>query len=537
MKSRNCGSLSWRWGERRIQGIEGSRFQGENCIKAWGNGCWLQVQEKYPDSRPRTLNQFNKQLLKKRAQDKGLHVMPKGIVVAGLSGGSGKSVVAVGLVAAYTGQGRRVVPFKKGPDYIDAGWLQLAAGNPCFNLDPYLMTQETIRHSFAQHANGAQLAILEGNRGLFDGVNIDGAYSTAELSVELGLPVLLVVDCTKATRTIAALVLGAQKLDSRVMLRGVVLNRLGTARHESIVRQSVEHYTGLPVVGALPRFKNDMFPQRHLGITPYQEHDAADQTTRILGDLALEYLDLPKIEALMADVQMFVASEKPLARHKKATEVRIGILKDAAFQFYYPENLEALENEGAELVEINAMTAERLPELDGLYIGGGFPETSARRLADNSGFRLSVKEAAESGLPIYAECGGLIYLGESIQLEGEEYALAGVFPVRFGLHKKPQAHGYTELTVGGRNPFYREKEKIKGHEFRYSTVLSWQGNPSDLIFDMQRGVGFMNGRDGLVYKNVLALYTHIHALATPQWAQNLVSRAKEFKQERRAAGN
>jgi len=458
--------------------------------------------------------------------------MAKGIVVAGLSGGSGKSVVAVGLVAAYAGQGRRVVPFKKGPDYIDAGWLQLAAGQPCYNLDPYLMDHETISNSFAEHSRNAELAIIEGNRGLFDGVNMEGAYSTAELSVHLKLPVLLVVDCTKATRTIAALVLGCTRLDPRVMIKGVVLNRLGTARHETIVRQAVEHYTGIPVVGALPRSKTDIFPQRHLGVIPHQEHDTSDQATFMLADMANEYLDLPKIESLMVDIQLHAASARSTVKDITVGNVRIGILKDAAFQFYYPENLEALENEGAELLEINAMSAAKLPELDGLYIGGGFPETGARRLADNSAFRQSVKHAAQSGLPIYAECGGLIYLGESIQLEGEVYPLAGVLPVRFGLHKKPQAHGYTQLTARAKNPFFSVGENFKGHEFRYSTVLAWQGNPSDLIFDMQRGVGFMDGRDGLVYKNVLALYTHIHALSTPQWAGRLVALAFAFKTQR-----
>jgi cobyrinic acid a,c-diamide synthase len=461
--------------------------------------------------------------------------MTKGIVVAGLSGGAGKSVVAVGLVAAYTRQGHIVVPFKKGPDYIDAGWLQLAAGKPCYNLDPYLMDPEIIRHSFAQHSTGAEVLIIEGNRGLFDGVNIEGSYSTAELSVDLKLPVLLVVDCTKATRTVAALVLGCQKLDPRVMIKGVVLNRLGTARHESIVRQSVEHYTDIPVVGAIPRSKNDFFPQRYLGVTPYQEHGGAEQATNMLADMANEYLDLRNIKSLMTDIQTSGAIEKSVVKENNIPKVRIGILKDAAFQFYYPENLEALKNEGAELVEINAMTAESLPALDGLYIGGGFPETSARRLADNTPFRKSVKRAAESGLPIYAECGGLIYLGESILLDGEEFPLAGVFPVRFGLHRKPQAHGYTELAVSGSNPFYQQGEMIKGHEFRYSTVLSWQGNSADLALAMNRGVGFKEGRDGLVYNNVFALYTHIHALSTPRWAGILVARALEFKKGRGSA--
>jgi cobyrinic acid a,c-diamide synthase len=457
--------------------------------------------------------------------------MTKGIIVAGLGGGSGKSVVAVGLVAAYARQGRKIVPFKKGPDYIDAGWMQLAAGQPCYNLDPYLMDPDIIKRSFAYHSDNADIAIIEGNRGLFDGVNVEGGYSTAELAVLLDMPVLLVVDCTKTTRTVAALVLGCQKLDPRVTISGVVLNRLGTKRHESIVRQSVEHYTGIPVVGAVRRSKTDFFPQRHLGVTPFQEHEGADQVTGQLADMAEDYLDLSAINNLMAEISGPETGKTDTSSESRA-KVRIGVLKDAAFQFYYPENLESLIDEGAELVEINAMTAEKLPELDGLYIGGGFPETSARRLSENSSFRQSVKLAAESGLPIYAECGGLIYLGESIQLDGKEYPLAGVFPIRFGLHRKPQAHGYTELTVSGENPFYKVGEKIKGHEFRYSEILSWQGTKVDLALDMQRGVGFMDNRDGLVYKNVLALYTHIHSLSTPQWSGNLVARALEFKARR-----
>jgi len=461
--------------------------------------------------------------------------MPKGIVVAGLSGGSGKSVVAVGLAAAYARQGRSVVPFKKGPDYIDAGWLQLAAGKPCYNLDPYLMDPKIIKDSFAQHAQGAEIAVVEGNRGLFDGVNVEGEYSTAELAVDLKLPILLVVDCTKTTRTVAAMVLGCQKFDSRVMIKGVVLNRLGTARHETIVRRSVEENTGIPVVGAMHRSRIDIFPQRHLGVTPYQEHEGAGQATALLVEMAEKYLDLQEIKNIMAEIVLPNPPEVFITKDGRVPKVRIGILKDAAFQFYYPENLEALEHEGAELVEINAMTAKSLPEIDGLYIGGGFPETSAKRLADNTTFRLSVKHAAEAGMPIYAECGGLIYLGESILLDGEEYPLSGVFPVKFGLHRKPQAHGYTELSVSNNNPFYKAGDRIKGHEFRYSTVLSWQGSSAELAFTMERGVGFVDGRDGLVFNNVLGLYTHIHALATPGWAQSLVARVMACKKQREKA--
>lgn len=456
----------------------------------------------------------------------------KGIIIAGLAGGSGKSVVSVGLTAALARAGRRVVPFKKGPDYIDAGWLKLAAGHPCYNLDPYLMDEEVIRRSFTTHCAGAELAVVEGNRGLYDGVNAEGGFSTAELALILNMPVLLVVNCTKTTRTVAAMVLGCQRLDERVDIRGVVLNHIGTDRHRLIVTQAVEGCTGLPVLGAVPRMKRDIFPMRHLGVTPHQEYEGSEAALDLLAATMREHLELARIEAIMATIDPPAPAEMKAADDLPGSggRLQIGILMDAAFQFYYPENLEALERLGAELIMINALTAAQLPELDGLYIGGGFPETSAAELAANETFRHSVRQAAGYGLPIYAECGGLIYLGESIVLAGREYPLAGVFPVRFGMSKKPQAHGYSVCRVEGANPFYRPGIEIRGHEFRYSTILEWQGQPERLVLRMERGQGFLAGRDGLVKNNVLALYTHVHANGTAQWAPGFMERCRLWKE-------
>ncbi len=453
--------------------------------------------------------------------------MTKGIVVAGLAGGSGKSVVSVGLTAALAASGRTVVPFKKGPDYIDAGWMKLAAGRKCYNLDPFLMTEEVIKRSFLEHSSAADFVVLEGNRGLYDGVNADGGYSTAELALALDLPVLLVVNCSKTTRTVAAMVLGCMKLDERVKICGVVLNQIATKRHQAVVTEAVERYTGLPVLGAVPRMKRDIFPMRHLGVTPHQEYEGSDAAMALLAETAAASLDLNRIEECMARVDDWVPDEVEKEAEQK---LRIGVLMDAAFQFYYSENLEALEAAGAELVNINALEEEELPVLDGLYIGGGFPETSAGKLAANVSFRESVKTAAEAGLPIYAECGGLIYLGNSIEIEGEEFSLTGVFPIRFGMSKKPQAHGYSIFEADGANPFYEKGTEVKGHEFRYSIVLEWPGDSSELALQMKRGVGFMDGRDGLCYRNVLALYTHVHALGTPEWAEGFMNRCHALKQ-------
>lgn len=440
-------------------------------------------------------------------------------------------MIAVGLTAALAAQEISIAPFKKGPDYIDAGWLQLAAGRPCHNLDPYLMDAQTIRDSFGQHASGHDLALVEGNRGLFDGVNAAGAYSTAELAAILNLPVILVVDCTKTTRTVAALLLGCQQMGKEISIRGVVLNRIGSSRHERIIRQAVEQYTDVTVLGAMPRLRHDIFPQRHIGITPCPEFDGAETAVKSLAQMVAGHTDLPSVMALAATV-----SPPPTAdiysqwQNPTAERLTIGVIKDAAFQFYYPENLRALELCGADLVEINALSAQELPIIDGLYIGGGFPENSVQALSANSRFRHSLKHRIEQGLPVYAECGGLLYLGRAMEVAGVSYPLADVFPVSFRMEKRPQAHGYTNLTATANNPVYPPGTQIKGHEFRYSRVLDWQGSRQDLAFTMQRGNGFAADGDGLVYKNTLALYTHIHALATPDWAKHFVELIRKNRQ-------
>ncbi|XCN73875.1 MAG: cobyrinate a,c-diamide synthase [Candidatus Electrothrix aestuarii] len=450
------------------------------------------------------------------------------LVIAGLSGGSGKSVASVALTAALQRRGYAVVPFKKGPDYIDAGWMSTAAGRPCYNLDPYLMTDAALTDSFQQHAAAADFALIEGNRGLYDGVTADGGFSTAELAVLLDLPVLLVMNCSKTTRTVAAMVLGCRELDRRVRIAGVILNQIATPRHERIITEAVEKDTGIPVVGIIPRMQTDIFPMRHLGVTPHQEYGAAasDAAVDRLTALAEEHFDLERITGLMEQRRFSSPAPVSTGPAPGAKRVRVGVLRDAAFQFYYQENLDALQEGGAELVMINALSAEALPDdLDALYIGGGFPETSARQLADNVSFRDSVRQAAEQGLPIYAECGGLIFLGRSIILEGEEFPLAGVFPVTFSMSTKPQAHGYSTFIVEQENAFYPVGTQVKGHEFRYSVVESWDGAPEELALRMERGTGFQEKCDGLVKKNVLALYTHVIAPGTPEWVAGLLRAA------------
>jgi cobyrinic acid a,c-diamide synthase len=444
------------------------------------------------------------------------------IMIAALRGGSGKTILSIGLIAAWKKCNKSIAPFKKGPDYIDTGWLALAAGRPCYNLDTFLLETPDILKSFLAHTRKDDIAVIEGNRGLYDGIDLAGSTSTAELAKLLQAPVLLCVDCTKITRTMAAVISGLIQFDPDVLIKGVVLNRVAGSRHERILRDNIEHYCGIPVLGAMPKLRNQIFPERHMGLVPTPEHDWAAESIDAAAQIAGEHRTEDR-DQKTEDTRQIIGAE--------ADRPQIGIIKDSAFQFYYPENIDALEAAGAETVFISPLTSRTLPELDALYIGGGFPETHAKALVENESFRKELKALAEDNLPIYAECGGLMYLGEELVLEGKSYPMVGVLPVSFDFYPRPQGHGYTIVTVENENPFYEIGTEIRGHEFHYSRVLHWTGDDTDLIFRMQRGVGITKDKDGICYKNVLATYTHIHSLGTPQWAEALVNNAIAYKKK------
>lgn len=453
------------------------------------------------------------------------------LIVAGLKGGSGKTTVSLGLISAWRKRGLSIVPFKKGPDYIDAGWLSSAADRPCYNLDPFLITKEKILYSFHEHFGNADCAVIEGNRGLYDGMDAAGTYSTAELAKMLKAPVLLVLDCTKVTRTAAAIILGMQKFDKKVDIKGVVLNQIAGSRHEKIIRETIENYCKIPVLGAIPKLKKDFLSERHMGLTPFQEHPEVEAALSLTGDIAREYLDLDSILQIGHGAVPLKTGHRDLTPTPDPI-VRIGIIRDSAFQFYYPENFEELEKRGAELVEISAIKEKKLPEIDALYIGGGFPETNAISLARNTAFKRALRKAVEEGLPVYAECGGLMYLGEALLLGNKTYPMAGIFPVKFCLEKKPQAHGYTLVEITGENPFYPKGTLLRGHEFHYSRVIDRETKLGvHFSFQMKRGQGITDKMDGLCYKNVLATYTHLHALGSPEWADGLVKQAYFYKKK------
>ena len=440
-----------------------------------------------------------------------------------------------------------MVPFKKGPDYIDAGWLASAAEHPCYNLDPYLVGRDRVLSSFIAHAEGSDAAIIEGNRGIFDGMDEEGSYSTAEVAKILKAPVILIVDCTKATRTVAALVLGAEKFDRELILSGVVLNQIAGSRHESVIRKSIERYCGVPVLGAIPRLDAGAFPERHMGLLPYQEHPDTAKAISFVEEVAERYLDLDQILKIARGVEPLGIRQEARgkgqeeqfpAAHRPSPQIKIGVIRDSAFQFYYPDNFEELRRNGADIIEVSALAERQLPDIDALYIGGGFPETHAIALAENMQFRDSLRNAVMEGLPVYAECGGLMYLGEGLLLEKRTYPMAGVFPLVFSLEGKPQAHGYSVAEVVEKNPFYPEGTILRGHEFHYSKPVNATGDMEGFsyAFRMKRGQGIYEKKDGICFKNVLATYTHLHALGAQEWVDGLLRLGGEFRDRKTSSG-
>jgi cobyrinic acid a,c-diamide synthase len=446
------------------------------------------------------------------------------VVIAGLSGGGGKTLVAAGIAAAWRRKGCAVAPFKKGPDYIDAAWLSRAGSMPCRNLDLFLMSGEVVVSAFAGAAMRADISVIEGNRGLFDGVDARGSYSTAELAKLLDAPVVLVVDGTKSTRTAAALVLGCQLLDPLVPIRGVILNRTGGTRHQAVLREAIEDVCQVPVLGSLPKLDGHPFPERHLGLVPPDEHGSLDEAVAQAARIAEEHLDLERLwHVARLAPPLDVPAPMAVVEGGEAPEgARIGVFRDAAFQFYYPDNLDALKRAGAELVSISPLRDHELPEVDALYLGGGFPETLAGELEANATFRASLRRAVEHDLPVYAECGGAVYLGDELVYQGRRYEMAGALPAAFAFAERPRGHGYAVLEACEGNPFYEAGTTVRGHEFHHTYLRRLTREPVGFAFRVTRGYGFGGGKDGLRHRGVLACYTHVHALGTPEWAPSLV---------------
>lgn len=442
---------------------------------------------------------------------------------------SGKTTVSIGLCAALRAAGATVQAFKKGPDYIDPHWLAKATGRDCFNLDFYTMSHAEILATYGRHSATASISLIEGNKGLYDGLDLDGSNSNAALAKLLKAPVVLVLDARGMTRGIAPLILGYQAFDAEINIRGVILNQLGGSRHEAKLRKVIEHYTDVSVVGAIhkdPRFDID---ERHLGLVPSHEDPASASKIALLRAAVSEQVDLQMLQHIASSAPPLPATTSTVVSTAAQADLRIGVARNAAFGFYYPDDLLALEHAGAELIEIDPIRDAALPELDGLIIGGGFPETHMPELAANTSMRESIHQAIEAGLPVYAECGGLMYLARSIEWQGERHAMVGSIAGDITMETRPQGRGYVQLSENRGSLWPKPAEtQISAHEFHYSRFKNLDKD-ARFAYSVKRGTGIDGQHDGYIYKNLLACYSHQRSTAGNPWTQRFVEFVRQHK--------
>ncbi|HYP66758.1 MAG TPA: cobyrinate a,c-diamide synthase [Thiobacillaceae bacterium] len=435
---------------------------------------------------------------------------------------SGKTTLAIGLCAALRGRGLVVQSFKKGPDYIDPMWLSRASGRACRNLDFYLMGHGEIRDSFELRASDADVALIEGNKGLYDGLHLDGSNSNAALAKLLDIPVILVIDTRGTIRGVAPLLLGYQAFDKEIRIAGVILNQVGGARHESKLRAVVEEYTDIPVLGAVQHDPAMNIEERHLGLMPSNESGEAEAQINAIARKVSKQVDLDRLLACTRSpkARAMLAPAQPAG----PVRFRIGLAQDRAFGFYYADDLDALKAGGAEIVPIDTLQDAHLPDqLDGMVIGGGFPEMFMSELEANSQLRQDIHQAIDTGLPVYAECGGLMYLARSMQWKDRAYQMVGAIPGDVHMHDKPMGRGYVRLKETGRGPWLESPvDDIAAHEFHYSSL---DNLPADLTYayEVKRGQGVDGQHDGIVHKNLLASYTHLRSTRNFSWVQRFLS--------------
>ena len=446
------------------------------------------------------------------------------IVIAATQSGGGKTTLVTGLLAALRTRGLTVQSFKVGPDYIDLGYHRLASGRTGHNLDTWLVPEARLAEIFARECAGADIAVIEGVMGLYDGGR-RGISSTAAIAKALDAPVLLVIDAKSVGASAAATALGFRIYDARLNLAGVLLNRLGSETHEEMVREAMAGID-MPVYGVLRRDAALALPERHLGLTPVEENAAAE-TVRSIGERVEVGLDLDSILKLARSVAPLVLPQS--AQQNARSSVRIGIARDEAFSFYYAASLAELEAYGAEIIAFSPLHDEALPEVDGVLIGGGFPEMFAAQLAENASMRASLCRAAEEGMPIYAECGGYMYLMQSlVDFDGVEHAMAGIFPAHARMTEKLQMVGYVEAEQAVDTVLGSAGLLLHGHEFHFSV------EEAERAVDLVRPFTFTKLRNGAryaagcVYKNVLGSYLHLHFAGCQTAAENFVEACRRW---------
>ncbi|MBK1732321.1 cobyrinate a,c-diamide synthase [Thiococcus pfennigii] len=444
------------------------------------------------------------------------------LYIAATQKSSGKTTLSIGLARELRRRGLAPRPFKKGPDYIDPLWLAQASGQTCFNLDFHTMARAEIHTLFARQL-GADLGLIEGNVGLFDDVDIAGSTSNAELAKLLGAPVVLVVDCHGMARGIAPLLLGYQAFDRDLRIAGVILNKVGSARHAGTLRRAVEHFTDLPVLGLVRRAEEIQIAERHLGLIPVNEAGQAEAQIEAIRAFVADQVDVEAILAVAATAAPPAAVPAPAPADRTHAGLRIGIARDEVFGFYYPDDLLAFAEAGAELVDFSPLHDADLPPVDALFIGGGFPECRMADLEANRVLRAAVADFAAAGRPVYAECGGLMYLCRGLHWGERRAAMCGVLAADVAMHARPRGHGYVRLRETEAFPWSATVgREVRAHEFHHSALVApapdWR-----YAYAVERGTGLDGRHDGIVQQRVLACYSHLRGVGGSDWPRRFLA--------------
>ena len=443
-----------------------------------------------------------------------MNTVPR-IVIAGTHSGCGKTTIASGIMAALTQRGLKVQPFKVGPDFIDPSHHTRICGRISRNLDPFMMGEEGCVDTFIRATEGADIAVIEGVMGMYDGVDGSDIASTAHVARILKAPVILVVDAKGMSRSVHALIDGYRRYDPTVFFSGVILNRIGSPRHRSMIEPSLT----LPSFGYIPRKEELAVESRHLGLK--MAHESASMGE--FGKIIEENCNLDALLSAAHQVPPLKDSIKPID-NKKQAHTKIGVALDEAFCFYYQDNLDNLKRLGAELVFFSPLS-DSLPDVDAVYLGGGYPELHLPAL-ESSRCRQELKTATDSGMPVYGECGGLMYLTEEIRSD-KTYRMCGILPASAEMTSRIQALGYVKGETIASHSFLCSGQSLAGHEFHYSQVHP--SGDARYALRLSRGKGIDGGKDGLISQNVLGCYTHVYF--TPTFADALIQSALQFSRQ------
>lgn len=452
----------------------------------------------------------------------------KRVVLTGTGSGVGKTTIATGIMKALSDE-HKIQPFKVGPDYIDPSYHNCATGVSSRNLDSFFMSDGQIRQSFknGMTSSHADYGIIEGVRGLYEGISpTNDIGSTSSIAKALNSPVILIINSRSLVRSAAAMTLGFKALDSRIDIEGVILNNVKSQKHYLKTKEAVEKLANTRVLGGIERDNSISMEQRHLGLIPAVEQERISGLVEKWGELIRENIDLDALMEIMDNSNPIINEYEPIwSPNKTKHKTRIAVPFDEAFNFYYKENLEALEYNNAKIEYFSPIHDEQLPSVDALYIGGGYPEIFKKELSKNTTMLESIKEFSQDNHPIYAECGGLMYLCKTI----DSLPMVDVFSYHSMLTKRVQGLSYTIAHVQRDNPILKKNTTYHGHEFHYSKVEYTGSNSNDFAFSMRRGVGITGKYDGLLKNNTLASYIHTHTACLPDFGYNFTQSAYENK--------